>query len=207
MYKIIGADGKEYGPISAEVLRQWLAEGRADAQTKILAEGTTEWKPLSAFPELATVPPTHPPPLPPGPSAGLSAGPLAGPGAKNQVGGPAVALMITAILGILCQIVGIVWQIVGMPLMLAQQNQQMPAAFTMMTGKLSVVLGGFNILVGVFIFFAALKMKKLENYTLALTGTVLAMIPCLSPCCLLGLPFGIWALVVLNKPEVKESFH
>ena len=28
MYKIIGADGKEYGPISAEQLRQWLNEDR-----------------------------------------------------------------------------------------------------------------------------------------------------------------------------------
>ena len=33
------------------------------------------------------------------------------------------------------------------------------------------------------------------------------MVPCISPCCLVGLPIGIWALVVLNKPEVKGSFH
>jgi hypothetical protein len=32
-------------------------------------------------------------------------------------------------------------------------------------------------------------------------------VPCISPCCLVGLPIGIWALVVLNKPEVKSSFH
>ena len=66
MYKIIGADGKEYGPIPTEVLRQWLAEGRADANTKILLEGTTEWKPLSAFPEFAAIPPGNPPPISPG---------------------------------------------------------------------------------------------------------------------------------------------
>lgn len=53
MYKVIGADGKEYGPVSAEVLRQWVAEGRAQAQTKILVEGTTEWKTLAEIPELA----------------------------------------------------------------------------------------------------------------------------------------------------------
>jgi hypothetical protein len=53
MYKIIGADGKEYGPINAEVLRQWLAEGRANGQTRILAEGATEWKTVAEVPELA----------------------------------------------------------------------------------------------------------------------------------------------------------
>jgi hypothetical protein len=51
MYKIIGADGREYGPVSAAALRQWIAEGRADAQTRVLAEGSTEWKPLASFPE------------------------------------------------------------------------------------------------------------------------------------------------------------
>jgi hypothetical protein len=54
MYKIIGADGKEYGPITAEQLRQWITEGRANAQTRVLAEGGTEWKPLASFPELAS---------------------------------------------------------------------------------------------------------------------------------------------------------
>jgi hypothetical protein len=53
MYRIIGVDGKEYGPISAEQLRQWIAENRANISTRALAEGTTEWKPLGSFPEFA----------------------------------------------------------------------------------------------------------------------------------------------------------
>src|SRR6266404_3025435 len=52
-YKIIGADKKEYGPVTEEILRRWLAEGRVNAQTLLQAEGTAEWKPLSSFPELA----------------------------------------------------------------------------------------------------------------------------------------------------------
>jgi hypothetical protein len=53
MYKIIGADLKEYGPVPAERVRKWIAEGRADGQTKARAEGTNDWKPLSEFPEFA----------------------------------------------------------------------------------------------------------------------------------------------------------
>jgi hypothetical protein len=53
MYKIIGADLQEYGPSSAEELRQWVWEGRADSRSMVRAEGTTEWKPLASFPELA----------------------------------------------------------------------------------------------------------------------------------------------------------
>src|SRR5439155_23340942 len=53
MYRILGADGKEYGPVSADVLRQWIAQGRANNQTRARAEGATEWKLLSELPEFA----------------------------------------------------------------------------------------------------------------------------------------------------------
>lgn len=68
MYRIIGADGKPYGPITAEQLKQWIIEGRANAQTQILAEGATEWKPLGTLPEFAShfAPPVPPVIGPPG---------------------------------------------------------------------------------------------------------------------------------------------
>jgi TM2 domain-containing membrane protein YozV len=53
MYKIVGADGHQYGPVTADQLRQWLAENRVNAQTIVQAEGATEWKPLNSLPEFA----------------------------------------------------------------------------------------------------------------------------------------------------------
>src|SRR3974390_1215095 len=54
MYRIIGADGREYGPITAEQLRQWIAEGRANGQTRARIEGTTIWRPLTEYLEFAS---------------------------------------------------------------------------------------------------------------------------------------------------------
>jgi len=53
MYRILGADGREYGPVHAEQLRRWVAEGRANAETRTLTEGATEWKPLAQFAEFS----------------------------------------------------------------------------------------------------------------------------------------------------------
>jgi len=64
MYKIIGADQKEYGPISAEQLRQWISEGRVNANTRVLAEGMMTWKAVSDLPEFAVLLPPPPPPPP-----------------------------------------------------------------------------------------------------------------------------------------------
>lgn len=62
MYKIIGADGQQYGPVSAEQMRRWIAENRVNAQTLVQAEGAQEWKPLSTFPEFADAFPAQAPP-------------------------------------------------------------------------------------------------------------------------------------------------
>lgn len=53
MYRVRGSDQKEYGPISADQLRQWIDQNRANAQTLVMAEGTGAWKPLAEFPEFA----------------------------------------------------------------------------------------------------------------------------------------------------------
>ena len=57
-----------------------------------------------------------------------------------------------------------------------------------------------------FVIYAALKMKELTQWSIAVAASILAMVPCISPCCIIGLPVGIWCLVVLMRPEVKAAF-
>ena len=52
-YRIIGADQMEYGPVSAKQIRQWIAEGRIESETKLQVEGSTEWRRLAEAPEFA----------------------------------------------------------------------------------------------------------------------------------------------------------
>jgi hypothetical protein len=53
-YKIIGADQKEYGPVTGVELQEWILQSRVNLQTLIQPEGSADWKPLSEFPELTT---------------------------------------------------------------------------------------------------------------------------------------------------------
>ena len=67
-YRIIGNDGKTYGPNSAEKIREWITQGRVDARTAAIAEGGSEWTFLGLLPEfareLASPPPVITPPKP-----------------------------------------------------------------------------------------------------------------------------------------------
>jgi hypothetical protein len=61
--------------------------------------------------------------------------------------------------------------------------------------------------VALVVLLGGVKMLSLSGRGLAITGSVLAMIPCVnSLCCIVGLPVGIWALVVLSDPGVKAAF-
>ncbi len=53
-YTIIGGDQKEYGSVTAEDIRRWIADGRLNGETRIREENDTEWRTLSTFPEFAS---------------------------------------------------------------------------------------------------------------------------------------------------------
>jgi len=52
-YIIIGGDGKEYGPVSAAEVHEWVQGGRANGETRLKPEGTENWLSLREVPELA----------------------------------------------------------------------------------------------------------------------------------------------------------
>ena len=67
----------------------------------------------------------------------------------------------------------------------------------------SVVLVVMNILVIV----GAYHLQNLKKFPLAMTGAIIACIPCCGPCLVLGIPFGIWALVLLNDSRIRPHFQ
>ena len=61
MYRIVGTDGRQYGPVGAEEIRRWISENRLNRQSLLQIEGAPDWKPLASFPEFAAAFPSVPP--------------------------------------------------------------------------------------------------------------------------------------------------
>lgn len=111
--------------------------------------------------------------------------------ARRQVQSPATALLITAILN---------W--IGIPLIVF-----ISAIFASQSGAgkvPAILLPLAALILSSVMLVASLKMKRLQAYWLAVTGSVLAML--VTPGNILGLPVGIWCLVVLSQKHVRESF-
>jgi hypothetical protein len=130
--------------------------------------------------------------------------PIGGGDPRAAVSGPAIFLLVVGGIGVAWQLLMLVLNILGTGLNVMGGGRG--SGFAMMQGGVGIVFNIIGLCVGGLIIFGALKMKNLQSYGLAMTASVIAMIPCVSPCCLIGLPAGIWALIVLLKPEVKAAF-
>lgn len=140
MYRIVGGDSKEYGPVSAERIVEWIAQGRATGASLVKQEDGP-WKPLSTFPEFADPLRTAvPPPLAqgqPAPSPGAPVYP-----SPAEANNWAIAGLVLSILGVACccgplgSILGIVFSAIG----LTQINQN-PQRYTTSTTIAYVGIG------------------------------------------------------------------
>ena len=60
-YTIVGSDGKQYGPVTAAQIRDWLRQTRVDNRTPVFVAGAAEWTFVGLLPEFTAYFPGNPP--------------------------------------------------------------------------------------------------------------------------------------------------
>jgi hypothetical protein len=142
--------------------------------------------------------------------------------AKGLVQVPAIGLILVAIFGFLAIPINLVQlgsidasfdaeikKMENNPQFTADQKKQQKELMTKIRDwtKMGILpyLGIIG-LASLVTLLGGIKLMKLSSPGLVMFGSILSMIPCTSGCCMLGLVFGIWAIVVMGKPEVKAGF-
>ena len=128
----------------------------------------------------------------------------------GKVKAPAIAMIVVSALGIVYQLGMLVARLAGVAMSTmptGNMSAEQARIVNMLSGGLGLVGAVLAVAVGGFIIFASMKMMNLQNWGMALAAAILIIIPCLSPCCCLGIPVGIWAIVVLVNAEVKAAFR
>jgi hypothetical protein len=86
--------------------------------------------------------------------------------------------------------------------------QQIDTSTAEGTGQMAGLVGGLIswTVASIIVMMGSICMLKYKGYSMAIAAAIAAIIPLCSPCFILGIPFGIWALVVLLRPEIKARF-
>jgi hypothetical protein len=126
----------------------------------------------------------------------------------TQVQAPAVAMIVVSLVALIVGTLGLIADVFlivsGMVEKLEAMNDGPTSEYTDIA--IRVIWGIILLVASSFVLYGALQMKRLKNYRVAVAASIVAMIPLVGPCCLLGIPFGIWAVITLAKPGVRQSF-
>ncbi len=223
MYRVRGADQNVYGPIAAETVRQWIAEKRLNRDSQVCREGEEVWQPLGQVAEFAdalagggaTAATPAVPSLPVGGGAYQVSG-VQRDLVQAQTKPAAICLIVFGAVMLALGLVNLLTASLGLGKGRAQElpaespewlrqamrfQTDMPAA--VQYGMIAVSLVVFSLVV-----LGGVRMLQLRARGLVMTAAILVMIPCFtSCCCVLGLPLGIWVVMLINKPEVRNQFE
>jgi hypothetical protein len=130
---------------------------------------------------------------------------------------PAIALIVVGAVDALYAVVNMISHITGaakpgaLPPELAD-NEFLKRMFESMnegSPAVGVAVSLAMLAAGALIAFGGVHMLRLRSFGLAITGSILAMVPCLTclGCCGVGEGIGIWALVILLSADVKALFR
>ncbi len=102
---------------------------------------------------------------------------------RDRVWIPSVGLLIAGMINCL-SVVGAIWGA------FVPRTAELPVVILMAAHTLVIILGAWNLM-------------QLRSYRMAVAGSILGIF---TPAFIIGLPMGIWALVLLTKKEVKAAF-
>lgn len=131
--------------------------------------------------------------------------------ALRRVSGPGMALIVFGLLGMfLGMLATLVYVLIlggNLPPapnpFLADLYKELRATADATDLVIAVVQTG----VAMLCIIGGIKIRALRNRGLCLVVAVLATIPCTTPCCCVGMPFGLWALIVLLDGQVSAAFE
>jgi hypothetical protein len=137
--------------------------------------------------------------------------------ARGKVSLPAIFMIIVGLLCLAFNVMAVGIYIIK-PEILARQKYDMmkqmfpqnpqPAFedFVKQEQTQQTVIYAVRAVAAVLMVVGAFKMRSLQGYGLAMTGTIVSLIPlCVNECCC-TMPFGIWSLIVLLNADVKLAF-
>ena len=141
--------------------------------------------------------------------------------AKLQI--PAILMIVTGVLGLLIAayylLNGFVVMNTDIDAQLEMQRQlnpqfeegierlgMTPESYFAMIVNFCFVGSGISALTSLLCIFGGIKMRAAKSYGLVMIAAISCLLPCLQPCCVLGLPTGIWSLIVLMNADVKRLF-
>ena len=112
----------------------------------------------------------------------------------------AIALIVVSVLGVFMGLYGIAYFVNNMTA--PDMDTSVRHVWVSAISYMAIVILYCLVLIS-----GAFSMIRGGSYVWAVVTSYLALVPLFGPCYVLGIPIGIWALIVLRNPAVKAAFR
>jgi phage FluMu protein Com len=128
---------------------------------------------------------------------------------QSLVRPPATALIVVSLIAIILGVLGLVMDVVLVTTGVAEKLGELSKGPISKDTQIMVrsIWGVILLIASSFVLYGAIQMKNQRRFGTARAAAIVAMIPLLGPCCILGIPFGFWAFTTLGKPGVRSIFR
>jgi len=137
--------------------------------------------------------------------------------ALSSTKAPAICLLVLYGLGLVCGGINVfrvltapppkVEDVIKMFPAFKGQEQQIEEQLKFVAGPGGATIAFIFVFMSLITVFGSIAMLAGRMRWLAILGSITAMFNLGTCCCVLGLPFGIWSLVVLLNEDVKSAFE
>lgn len=155
-----------------------------------------------------------PPDLPHNPyySPQLSDQPLVGPSliqsVKNKLFLPACGLCFVGVMGMGASVlIGFLVGVLNAAQVKPNPDDPLAGIFSFVTSPDGFFIHFISFFINVTVVVGGVQMMQVKIRPICYIATILAMINCATPTCLLALPFGVWSLIVLSQSDVARAFE
>jgi hypothetical protein len=127
--------------------------------------------------------------------------------AKNRLRTPALILLVFSTLWFILLGLSFLFDVV---LLASGANERLPApngATRQQVLTVRMIWGGAACLANLATAMGSVGMMRLRGRSLSVLGCFLACLPGVGPCFIVGIPFGIWGLLVLNDKNVRAAYE
>jgi hypothetical protein len=141
----------------------------------------------------------------------------------ERLRGPAIALLLSAILSLVCNGIGLVYarwidqhpqqidaeldrRLDENPDLDREQRQQAKEIALQLLSSLNLCCGG-SAIANLLVLVGAIQMLRVRSYGFAVLASILALNPVNFPVCFVHVPFGVWSLAVLSNADVRSTFR
>lgn len=128
---------------------------------------------------------------------------------KGKVLPPAIILLIISCIGLALTIFNVAWAIFADPKAMIDPNapQWLQEMQRESNSTATLVFQSLFLIVNPVIIFGAIQMMRIKMRPFAFVASIVAMLNLGTFCCIVGLPVGIWSLIILCQPDVARAFE